>query len=57
MQGLTFLPKTACDVREVEVARGLILTKTTIEPVAFTVPRVKVRHRHHLVAVGRYCTA
>ncbi|CAL8266572.1 unnamed protein product, partial [Gadus morhua 'NCC'] len=40
-KGLTFLPKTACDVREVEVARGLILTKTTIEPVAFKVPRVK----------------
>uniref|UniRef100_A0A8C5BNI5 Coronin n=1 Tax=Gadus morhua TaxID=8049 RepID=A0A8C5BNI5_GADMO len=40
-KGLTFLPKTVCDVREVEVARGLILTKTTIEPVAFKVPRVK----------------
>ena len=41
-QGLAFLPKTECDVREVEVARGLMLSKTTIEPVAFRVPRVRV---------------
>ncbi|CAL8304645.1 unnamed protein product [Merluccius merluccius] len=40
-KGLTFLPKTACDVRDVEVARGLMLTRTTIEPLAFKVPRVK----------------
>ncbi|KAG7249753.1 hypothetical protein CRUP_009730, partial [Coryphaenoides rupestris] len=40
-QGLTFLPKTECDVRDVEVARALILTRTTLEPVAFKVPRVK----------------
>ena len=41
-QGLAFLPKTECDVREVEVARGMMLSKTTIEPVAFRVPRVRV---------------
>ncbi|XP_072224151.1 coronin-7 [Leuresthes tenuis] len=40
-KGLTFLPKTECNVRDVEIAVGLMLTKTTIEPVAFRVPRVK----------------
>ncbi|XP_068605649.1 coronin-7-like isoform X1 [Brachionichthys hirsutus] len=40
-KGLAFLPKTACNVRDVEVAVGLMLTKTAIEPVAFSVPRVK----------------
>ncbi|KAM9745932.1 coronin-7-like isoform 1-T1 [Menidia menidia] len=40
-KGLAFLPKTACNVRDVEIAVGLMLTKTTIEPVAFRVPRVK----------------
>lgn len=43
LQGLCFLPKTECDVRDVEVARAVRLGKTTIEPVAFKVPRVKVR--------------
>lgn len=42
LQGLAFLPKTECNVRDVEVAVGLMLTKTTVEPVAFRVPRVKV---------------
>uniref|UniRef100_A0A3B4YJF5 Coronin n=1 Tax=Seriola lalandi dorsalis TaxID=1841481 RepID=A0A3B4YJF5_SERLL len=41
LQGLAFLPKTECNVRDVEIAVGLMLTKTTIEPVAFRVPRVK----------------
>lgn len=40
-KGLAFLPKTECNVRDVEIALGLLLTKTTIEPVAFRVPRVK----------------
>ncbi|XP_044038262.1 coronin-7 isoform X2 [Siniperca chuatsi] len=40
-KGLAFLPKTECNVRDVEVAVGLMLTKTSIEPVAFKVPRVK----------------
>uniref|UniRef100_A0A3P8SBI7 Coronin n=1 Tax=Amphiprion percula TaxID=161767 RepID=A0A3P8SBI7_AMPPE len=40
-KGLAFLPKMECNVREVEVAVALMLTKTTIEPVAFRVPRVK----------------
>ncbi|CAJ1075050.1 coronin-7-like isoform X3 [Xyrichtys novacula] len=40
-KGLGFLPKTECNVRDVEIAVALMLTKTTIEPVAFRVPRVK----------------
>ncbi|KAF4092609.1 hypothetical protein AMELA_G00022710, partial [Ameiurus melas] len=40
-KGLCFLPKTVCDVRDVEVARAVRLGKTTIEPVAFKVPRVR----------------
>ncbi|XP_030592272.1 coronin-7-like isoform X1 [Archocentrus centrarchus] len=40
-KGLAFLPKTECNVRDVEIAVGLMLTKTTIEPVGFKVPRVK----------------
>lgn len=41
-QGFIFLPKTVCDVREVEFARALRLGQSTLEPVAFHVPRVKV---------------
>uniref|UniRef100_A0A8K9VBD8 Coronin n=1 Tax=Oncorhynchus mykiss TaxID=8022 RepID=A0A8K9VBD8_ONCMY len=41
-KGLAFLPKTECVVQEVEVARGLRLSKTSIEPVAFRVPRVRL---------------
>ncbi|XP_054462820.1 coronin-7 [Anoplopoma fimbria] len=40
-KGLAFLPKSECNVRDVEIAVGIMLTKTTIEPVAFRVPRVK----------------
>uniref|UniRef100_A0A8C8DWG2 Coronin n=1 Tax=Oryzias sinensis TaxID=183150 RepID=A0A8C8DWG2_9TELE len=40
-KGLAFLPKTECNVPDVEIAVGLMLAKTTIEPVAFRVPRVK----------------
>ncbi|XP_018024017.1 coronin-7 [Hyalella azteca] len=40
-QGLTFLPKHTCDVRAVEFARALRLTHSTLEPLSFTVPRVK----------------
>ena len=41
-QGFVFLRKTACDVREVEFARALRLGQSSLEPVAFRVPRVKV---------------
>ncbi|KAF7698253.1 coronin-7 isoform X1 [Silurus meridionalis] len=40
-KGLCFLPKTVCDVHDVEVARAVRLGKTSIEPVAFKVPRVR----------------
>lgn len=40
-KGLAFLSKTECNVQDVEIAMALMLTKTTIEPVAFKVPRVK----------------
>ncbi|TPX60891.1 hypothetical protein PhCBS80983_g01502 [Powellomyces hirtus] len=40
-QGLMFLPKTACDVRLIEIAKGYRITQTSIETVSFTVPRLK----------------
>jgi len=40
-QGLAFLPKNVVDVKNVEFARAYRLTNTTIEPISFTVPRVK----------------
>ncbi|XP_032559819.1 coronin-7-like isoform X4 [Chiroxiphia lanceolata] len=40
-KGFVFLPKTTCEVREVEFARALRLGQSTLEPVAFHVPRVK----------------
>lgn len=42
-QGFILLPKTKCDVREVEFARCLRLRQTSLEPVAFRLPRVRVR--------------
>ncbi|CAH1390008.1 unnamed protein product [Nezara viridula] len=41
-QGLSFLPKNCVDVTQVEFAKALRLTNTTIEPLSFTVPRIKV---------------
>ena len=43
-QALAFLPKNMCDVTKVQFARALRLTSTTIEPMAFVVPRIKVSH-------------
>ena len=40
-QGLAFLPKNIVDVKNVEFARAYRLTNNTIEPISFTVPRVK----------------
>lgn len=40
-QALAFLPKIVCSVKDVEFWRAYRLTLTTIEPVTFTVPRVK----------------
>lgn len=41
-QGLSFLNKSACDVANVEFAKALRLTNNSIEPLSFTVPRIKV---------------
>jgi len=38
-RGIGFLPKRACNVSEVEVARAYKLHNTMIEPISFTVPR------------------
>uniref|UniRef100_A0A182QAX7 Coronin n=1 Tax=Anopheles farauti TaxID=69004 RepID=A0A182QAX7_9DIPT len=40
-QGLSFLGKKYCDVAAVEFARALRLTNGTVEPLSFTVPRIK----------------
>uniref|UniRef100_A0A8C3VWH4 Coronin n=1 Tax=Catagonus wagneri TaxID=51154 RepID=A0A8C3VWH4_9CETA len=40
-KGFVLLPKTECDVREVEFARCLRLRQTSLEPVAFRLPRVR----------------
>jgi len=40
-QGMALLPKQVCQVRDVEFARFITLTSSSIEPLSFTVPRVK----------------
>ncbi|KAF0690513.1 Aste57867_18103 [Aphanomyces stellatus] len=35
------LPKRCCNIKDVEVARLLLLTKTTIEPISFSLPRAE----------------
>ncbi|KAL0269016.1 UNVERIFIED_CONTAM: hypothetical protein PYX00_010761 [Menopon gallinae] len=40
-QGLSFLSKKDCDVASVEFAKALRLSNNTIEPLSFTVPRIK----------------
>ncbi|XP_066870346.1 coronin-7 isoform X3 [Kogia breviceps] len=40
-KGFILLPKTECDVREVEFARCLRLRQTSLEPVTFRLPRVR----------------
>lgn len=44
-QGLSFLTKNHCDVSSVEFAKAFRLTNNTIEPLSFTVPRIKVKIR------------
>jgi coronin-7 len=44
-QGLSFLTKNNCDVRNVEFAKSYRLTNNSIEPLSFTVPRLKVKIR------------
>lgn len=40
-KGLAFLPKTECNVRDVEFAKALRLGTNSLEPFVFRVPRVK----------------
>ncbi|KAK2097458.1 Coronin-7 [Saguinus oedipus] len=40
-KGFALLPKTECDVREVEFMRCLRLRQSSLEPVAFRLPRVR----------------
>lgn len=40
-QGLSFLPKNVCDVQNVEFAKAYRLTNNSIEPLSFTVPRIR----------------
>ncbi|KAJ8297930.1 hypothetical protein KUTeg_024461 [Tegillarca granosa] len=40
-QAVAYLPKKYCNVKDVEFAIGYRLTNNTIEPVSFTLPRVK----------------
>ncbi|XP_025088826.1 coronin-7-like isoform X2 [Pomacea canaliculata] len=43
-QGLVFVPRNKLDVAAVEVARAWRLTNNTVEPVSFTVPRVRTEY-------------
>lgn len=45
---MSFLPKNKCDVASVEFASALRLTNNTIEPLSFTVPRIKVSSINHV---------
>ncbi|KAF8795020.1 Coronin-7 like protein [Argiope bruennichi] len=40
-QYISFLPKFVCNVQEVEFARAVRLTSSTIEPISFHVPRLR----------------
>ncbi|XP_076251127.1 coronin isoform X1 [Rhynchophorus ferrugineus] len=41
-QGLSFLSKNTCEVQNVEFAKAYRLTNNSIEPLSFTVPRIKI---------------
>jgi coronin-7 len=43
-QSVAFLPKISCNVQNVEFARAFRLTENSIEPVVFTVPRVRTEY-------------
>ena len=43
-QGFSFLSKNVCNVRDVEFARAYRLCNNAIEPITFTVPRVKTAY-------------
>ncbi|KAL9973088.1 hypothetical protein ACROYT_G019500 [Oculina patagonica] len=43
-QAVAFLPKTVCNIKEVEFARAVKLNKTSIDLIMFQVPRVKTEY-------------
>ncbi|CAG2122579.1 unnamed protein product, partial [Medioppia subpectinata] len=43
-QSVAYLYKRFCDVRAVEFARGYRLTPTAVEPLSFTVPRLRTEY-------------
>jgi coronin-7 len=47
-KGLALMPKHVCQVKDVEFARFSTLTSNSIEPLSFTVPRVKVNSPSNL---------
>lgn len=51
-QGLSFLTKNHCDVSAVEFAKAFRLTNNTIEPLSFTVPRIKVQNSEIIQILG-----
>ena len=51
-QALAFLNKKVCDVKQIEFAKGYRLTQSSVEPLSFTVPRVKVSSVDTLGGVG-----
>jgi coronin-7 len=44
-QGFAFLPKTACNIKDIEIDKFYRLTPTNIETVGVRVPRARVRKR------------
>ncbi|XP_020609841.1 coronin-7-like [Orbicella faveolata] len=43
-QAVAFMPKTVCNIKEVEFARAVKLNKTSIDLIMFQVPRVKTEY-------------
>lgn len=41
-QAVAFLPKVMCDVRKVEIARGVRLTSSTVDQFTIKVPRTRL---------------
>lgn len=43
LQGLAVFSPYECDVTRQEVFKGMLLTQSSLQPITFAVPRVKVR--------------
>lgn len=51
-QGLSFLTKNQCDVSIVEFSKCYRLTNNSIEPLSFTVPRLKVKFNNLILWIN-----